>query len=167
MGVRGPLSRDSGHLARDAVVCNGASGGAKKRLASGCIWGILHFHVIYIKQSPKAEAETCVSSDIGAIEAHEPVDATCSGKWGHGQSWGREGVFAELFGPVAALQCCHPHTAGHTTAKLSRTPSQALTGKSGLGAFPWSPLVGELFLGSLGFTSPNFHLLEGGKAGHL
>ena len=27
MGVRGPLSRDSGHLARDAVVCNGASGG--------------------------------------------------------------------------------------------------------------------------------------------
>ena len=60
---------------------------------------------------------------------------------------GREGVFAELFGPVAVLQCCHPHTAGHTTAKLSRTPSQALTGKSGLGACPWSPLRESLFWG--------------------
>lgn len=75
-GGQGVWSRDSGHLARDAVVCNSASGGAEKRLASGCIWGILHFHVIYIKQNPKAEAETCVSSDMGAIEAHEPVDAT-------------------------------------------------------------------------------------------
>lgn len=76
MGVGGPLNRDGGHLGRDAVVCKGASGGAEKQLASGCIWGILHFHVIYIKQNPKAETETCVSSDVGAIEAHEPVDAT-------------------------------------------------------------------------------------------
>lgn len=38
-----------------------------------------------------------------------------------------------------------------------------LTGKSGPELDPGAPLWGSLFLGSLGFTSPNFHLLEGDK----
>lgn len=54
------MNRDSGHLGRDAVVCKGASGGAEKQLASGCIGGMLHFPVIYIEQNPKAETELCV-----------------------------------------------------------------------------------------------------------
>lgn len=154
----GALNGNSGHLGRDAWYTR-VPVEVLKQLASRCIRGGMLFPIIYIEQNPKAETDLCIpvtwvpQKHIDAIVQAEMESGTWEVPRKGAVSWALDQRLS--FWLLTSAHCQTHH--GQAKAEPQVRPSQGKWPRN----LTLEPPCGRPFLGSLGFASPNFHLLEG------